>query len=104
MTKPEKDHERIVGILLGDARQAAGFSQPEAARRVGMSQSRLAQVELGNRRLRLTEAFTFADLYGIELADLDPRGRALPRGPRRRRARVDRSPRASDRPERAPPA
>lgn len=71
------------------------MSQPEAARRVGLSQSRLAQLELGNRRLLLTEAFTLAELYAISLDDLDPRGRSVPPLPRQRRERVDRRLRGS---------
>lgn len=90
MARTDSEQQRVVGMLLGDARQVAGLSQPEAARQIGISQSRLAQLELGNRRLLLTEAFAFAELYGITLGALDPRGRTLGRGPRRRRERVDR--------------
>lgn len=90
MARTQPDQDRVVGMLLGDARQAAGLSQPEAARRMGLSQSRLAQLELGNRRLLLTEAFEFAELYGITLDALDPRGRTMRAGSRTRRERVDR--------------
>lgn len=90
MKRADPEQERVVGLLLGDARQAAGLSQPEAARRLGISQSRLAQLELGNRRLRLTEAFELADLYGVTISAFDPRGHRLPDGPRKRRERVDR--------------
>lgn len=83
-------YAEILGILLGDAREAAGLSQPEVARRVGTSQSRIAQLELGRRRLLFTEALVLAELYQIELRELDPRGKTLPPGPRRRRPRVDR--------------
>lgn len=88
--RTDREQQRVVGMLLGDARQAAGLSQPEASRELGVSQSRLAQLELGNRRLLLTEAFAFGELYGITLDKLDPRGRSLGAGPRRRRERVDR--------------
>jgi transcriptional regulator with XRE-family HTH domain len=50
-----------------------GLSQPDAARAVGVSQSRIAQLELGQHRLMLTEALELADLYDITLEGLDPR-------------------------------
>jgi transcriptional regulator with XRE-family HTH domain len=82
--------DEVVGMLLGDAREAAGLSQPDVARRIGASQSRIAQLELGRRRLLFTEALVLAELYGIELRELDPRGKSMPPGPRRRRPRADR--------------
>lgn len=90
MAKTQPEQDRVVGMLLGDARHAAGLSQPEAARRMELSQSRIAQLELGNRRLLLTEAFAFGELYDIPLDQLDPRGRTMRAGPRARRERVDR--------------
>ena len=90
MRRDSSKHDQIVGMLLGDAREAAGLSQPEVARRVGTSQTRIAQLELGRRRLLFTEALVLADLYDIELRELDPRGRTLPAGRRQRRSRVDR--------------
>jgi transcriptional regulator with XRE-family HTH domain len=86
----EPDEQRVLGQLLGDARQAAGLSQPAVARQLGVSQSRIAQLELGRRRLMLTEAFRLAELYGISLEDLDPRGKRLPDQAPARRVRVDR--------------
>ncbi|HSK46370.1 MAG TPA: helix-turn-helix transcriptional regulator [Coriobacteriia bacterium] len=75
--------------MLRNARLAAGLSQTQAARRLGISQSRLSQLELGNRRLAWTDSLPLVELYGITVADLDPRGRPSPENiadcpPRRR--------------------
>ncbi len=90
VAKSESEAQRVLGVLLGDARQAADLSEPAVARAIGVSQSRIAQLELGRRRLMLTEAFQLADLYGIGLEDLDPRGKTLPKGVAHGRTRVDR--------------
>lgn len=92
MGQDTAEQDQVVGLLLGDARQGAGLSQPEVARRVGTSQSRIAQLELGRRRLLFTEALVLAELYDVALTDLDPRGRRAPPDPRPRRRRVDRRP------------
>ena len=82
---------RAVGTLLGDARQAAGLSQSEVAKRMGVAQSRIAKLELGTRRLLFVEAVDLADLYGVELARFDPRTFTTPKAPRRTRADKGRS-------------
>jgi DNA-binding XRE family transcriptional regulator len=78
---------RVIGRLLGDARQAAGLPQSAAAARVGVSQSWLARLETGERRLTIAEAAVFATLYDVPLEAFDPR-KAPPgwfhEGPRRR--------------------
>ena len=63
---------RVIGRLLGDARQAAGLPQSAAAARVGVSQSWLARLERGQRRLTVAEAVAFAKLYGVPLEAFDP--------------------------------
>lgn len=67
--------QAAIGRLLGDARQAAGMSQSAAAKAIGISQSRVARLERGLRRLRFDEAAGFARLYNVALSAFDPAGR-----------------------------
>ena len=64
---------RVIGRLLGDARQRAGLPQSVVAERVGISQSWLARLELGQRRLTVAEAAVFSSLYEVPLERFDPR-------------------------------
>ena len=86
---------RAIGTLLGDARAAAGLSQSEVAKRMGVAQSRIAKLELGTRRLLFIEAVELAEAYGVDLARFDPRTFSTPKPPRRTRADKGRPPRAA---------
>lgn len=61
----------LLGRILGDARERAGFSQASAARALGMVQSTLAAIETGDRRLLFTDAIKVASLYRIPMSELD---------------------------------
>jgi len=52
-----------------------GLSQAAVARRLGLGQSTLADIETGRRPARFSEVLQLLDVLGIELADLDVRGR-----------------------------
>ena len=52
-------------LLLQDARRLAGLTQLEAARRLGVSQPYLSQIEGGTRPLTSTLARKAATLYGL---------------------------------------
>jgi len=56
---------------LRQAREAAGLSQTEAARRLGKPQSFISKCESGQRRLDVLELKTLAELYGKELSFFD---------------------------------
>ena len=86
---------RAIGTLLGDARAAAGLSQSEVAKRLGVAQSRIAKLELGTRRLLFIEAVELAEVYGVDLARFDPRSYTSPKPTRRTRADKGRSLRAA---------
>lgn len=64
---------RALGAQLRDARHSAGLTQVEAARRLGVPQSQIAKLEVGQRTLSFVEALDMAEAYGIHPADLDPR-------------------------------
>jgi transcriptional regulator with XRE-family HTH domain len=65
------EHQAI-GRQLARARRAAGLTQAKAATRLGMSQSRLAKLELGIRRLTYLEAIHLAEAYVVELDAFRP--------------------------------
>lgn len=62
--------------LLRAKREGAGLSQRELARRVGWSQARVYQTEVGHRRLDLIELFDLLGALGIPalefIAELTP--------------------------------
>lgn len=62
---------RAVGRKLALAREAAGLSQAEAARRLGVPQSRIGKLELGMRSLMFIEGLRLARLYGVAPATFD---------------------------------
>jgi transcriptional regulator with XRE-family HTH domain len=73
LSRDDPSVHKVIGRLLGDARQKAGLSQSLAAERLGISQSWLARIELGQRRLSVAEAAMCASLYGVPFGQFDPR-------------------------------
>lgn len=65
---------RALGRCLSSARQKAGLTQAEVAEALGLPQSHIAKLELGQRHLRFLEGLRPAALYAIDPADLDPSG------------------------------
>jgi Zn-dependent peptidase ImmA (M78 family)/transcriptional regulator with XRE-family HTH domain len=63
------DREALARTLR-EARENHGMSQEVAAKRVGLSRTVLAQIELGNRRVSGKELDRFATLYKTSLATL----------------------------------
>jgi len=55
------------------------LSQAEAARRLGVPQSQIAKLELGRRQLNLLEGLRLVEIYGISVAELDPRAEPIDR-------------------------
>jgi len=53
---------------LKKAREKAGLSQAEAARRLGKPQSFVSKCESGERRVDFVELKTFARLYGVPMS------------------------------------
>jgi transcriptional regulator with XRE-family HTH domain len=62
-----------MGRRLAAARIAAGFSQVAAATALGIPQSAIAKLELGQRYLSFLEGLDLAALYGADPSTLDPR-------------------------------
>ena len=55
---------------LRKARENRGLSQAAVAKKLGMSRSLVAQIELANRPMSADELTRFADLYGVSAVDL----------------------------------
>ena len=56
-----------IGVRLASARRRRGLSQTAAARVLGISQSKLAKLELGQARLSFSDAIDLATVYGVSL-------------------------------------
>jgi transcriptional regulator with XRE-family HTH domain len=67
-----------VGHQLRQARQAAGISVREMARRVDVSPSFISQVELGRTKPSVGTLYSIASELGVPLDDLMPIGQAVP--------------------------
>ncbi|MFI5952786.1 helix-turn-helix domain-containing protein [Cryptosporangium sp. NPDC051539] len=67
-----------VGQQLRRARQAAGISVREMARRVDVSPSFISQVELGRTKPSVGTLYSIASELGVPLDDLMPIGQAVP--------------------------
>lgn len=64
-------HEEI-GRLVAEARRARELSQAQVGRLLGWPQSRVANVELGRRRLLFIEALLLARVLDVPLSALQP--------------------------------
>jgi transcriptional regulator with XRE-family HTH domain len=76
--------ERAIGQRLAAFRRRAHLTQADVGNALGYSQSRVAKVEIGERRLTLTDAIDLARLYGVSVLDLLPAADWGPRPQRRR--------------------
>ena len=62
--------EQELAVRLRQAREAAGLTQEDVARKLGLSRSSIAQIELGNRSVSSLELDHLARLYGRSLDEL----------------------------------
>jgi transcriptional regulator with XRE-family HTH domain len=69
----DADIHFAIGSRLAEARRRAGLTQVAVAKDLGVSQSHVARLELGRRRLTLAEATRFAACYSVEVGDFIPR-------------------------------
>jgi transcriptional regulator with XRE-family HTH domain len=69
------EYERFLR-LLREAREAAGLTQMQAARKMGRLQSFVSKCESGERRVDIIELGKFCQAYGVRVAQflkkLDP--------------------------------
>lgn len=58
---------KACGKCLAKMRRAAGLTQVELARKMGVPQSFVSKVETGERSLKLYEQFAYANAIGINI-------------------------------------
>lgn len=61
---------KACGKCLAKMRRAAGLTQVELARKMGVPQSFVSKVETGERSLKLYEQFAYANAIGINIHKL----------------------------------
>lgn len=62
-------HRALLAVLVASRREA-GLTQQQAADRMKWSQSKVAQIETGQRQVYASELFEFATAYKIDPVDL----------------------------------
>jgi len=67
MTDPE-DSKQLIAGRLKEARQLAGLSQGQAAKKMEMHRPTISEIEAGNRNVTLPELARFAAVYDVDLA------------------------------------
>src|SRR5262245_31941397 len=66
----QADGREPLATNLRKARENRGLSQAAVAKKLGLSRSLVAQIELANRPVTAEELAKFADLYGTPAVDL----------------------------------
>jgi DNA-binding XRE family transcriptional regulator len=66
----DRQHLMCIRLRLIAAREDAGMSQGEAARRVGIHRPTLSLLESGGQQLRVSEMLALCDLYEVDPRDL----------------------------------
>jgi transcriptional regulator with XRE-family HTH domain len=61
-----KDKKTTIGARMRAAREAAGLSQGQVARKLKMHRPTISEIEAGRRTLSAEELPVFAKLYGVE--------------------------------------
>lgn len=64
----DKKYTRILAALK-EARQSAGLTQTDVARRFGAHASFVSKCESGERRIDVLELSQFCRLYGVKVAE-----------------------------------
>lgn len=74
MTK--NDPKKLIAGRLREARELAGLSQGQAAKKIGMHRPTITEIEAANRNVTAPELARFAEIYDVDLAWLSGVGPA----------------------------
>lgn len=66
MAKKNSQSSADIAGRLRMARETAGLSQGQAAKRLGMHRPTISEIEAGRRRVRAEEVAAFAELYSVD--------------------------------------
>ena len=73
MTK-QTDPKQLIAARLKEARELAGLSQGQAAKKLDMHRPTISEIEAGNRNVTVPELTRFAELYDVDLTWLSGAG------------------------------
>jgi transcriptional regulator with XRE-family HTH domain len=68
------DKKQLIAARLKQARNLAGLSQGQAAKKMGMHRPTVSEIEAGNRNVTGPELGQFAEVYDVDLAWLSGAG------------------------------
>jgi len=71
----KENRKEVVAARIRAAREAAGLSQGQVAKKLEMHRPTISEIEAGRRNVTLDEIKVFANLYGVEswwLSGTDP--------------------------------
>ena len=66
MTDKNAERRAQIAGRLRMARETAGLSQGQVAKRLGMHRPTISEIEAGRRRVSAEEFAIFADMYGVD--------------------------------------
>ena len=78
------ENETNLAMRLRSAREAAGLTQGQAARLLGLHRPTVSEIEAGRRKVTADELGQFADIYGVSTTWLTGEGN-IEDGPRESR-------------------
>lgn len=67
MDKKSSDRREQIAARLRMAREAAGLTQGQVAKKLEMHRPTISEIEAGRRRVSADELAIFAELYGIDV-------------------------------------
>lgn len=73
--RPLTPSDADIGAAVAAARIAAGLTQVGLASQLGVSQSRVARIETGSRRLSFAQAIVLAEILEVAITAFVPPGR-----------------------------
>jgi len=73
MTK-RADPKQLIAARLKEARELAGLSQGQAAKKLEMHRPTISEIEAGNRNVTAPELARFAELYDVDVRWLSGAG------------------------------
>jgi transcriptional regulator with XRE-family HTH domain len=68
------ESRKIIGLRLALARQRAGLSQEQVAKKMQLPRPSISEIESGRRRVAVDEMLKFADLYQVDMNWLSGQG------------------------------
>jgi len=72
--KDTNELRKIIGSRLAIARQRAGLSQAQVAKKLNLPRPSITEIEAGRRRVAVDELVSFADLYQVDMNWLSGKG------------------------------